>query len=218
MKTVIVFLADGMEMSEALLTVDILRRAGIDVITASVHPDWFEDELEGHDEDYRMRTFEELRKVTSSHKVTILADESADELIDNDVFRLADAIVLPGGRIGTDNLAKSGIVKNQILAFAEEGKAEDGEEPAKYIAAICAAPSVLAELGLLENKVVTCHPDFEEKLTSNGAIVNHESVAVTGNIITGQALGATIDFVLELVKKLSGEEVADRVRKNICYK
>lgn len=215
MKTAIVLMADGLEMCEALITVDLLRRAGIEVITTSIHPDWFEDELEGHDEEYRVKTFVELRKVVSSHKVTLLADASADELIDNEVFPLADVLILPGGRRGSENLAKSGIAKKQILEFAESGKAAEGEEPSRYIAAICAAPSILGELGVLDGKKATCHPDFEERMGE--AVLTQEKVTVDGNIITGQALGATFDFALEIIKKLEGEEAAERIRKNICY-
>lgn len=215
MKTAIVFMADGLEMCEALITVDLLRRAGIEVITTSIHPDWFEEELEGHDEEFRVKTFVELRKVVSSHKVTLLADASADELVDNEVFPMADALVLPGGRIGSENIAKSPIARKQILEFAESGEAADGEAPSRYIAAICAAPSILADLGVLDGKRATCHPDFEEKMS--GTILTQEKVTVDGNIITGQALGATFDFALEIIKKLVGEDAAERVKKNICY-
>ena len=74
----------------------------------------------------------------------------------------------------------------------------------KWLAAICAAPSVLASLGLLDGKPATCHPAFEAKMGK--ALLTHESVAVADNIITGQGLGAGIPFALALVKTLVDEK------------
>ena len=128
-KTAVVFMADGMEMCECLLTVDILRRAGVNVITASVM---------GH------------KKIISSHQVMLYADKVAEEVDFND----ADMVVLPGGRVGTENLWKSDIVQKQVVKFAAD--------PDKYVAAICAAPSILAGLGLLDDRKATCHPGFAE--------------------------------------------------------
>ena len=179
MKKVIVFLADGLEECEALLTVDILRRAGCLVTTASVTG---------------------KKEITSSHNVTFMADTLA-ETVD---FEEADMIFLPGGMPGTENLGKSSIVKEQCRIFAES----------KLVAAICAAPSVLASLGLLEGKRATCHPSFENKMA--GAVTRGEQVEVSGNIITGRALGASVQFSLELVKILEGEAAAETVKKAIC--
>lgn len=86
----------------------------------------------------------------------------------------------------------------------------------KMLAAICAAPSILAGLNLLTSRKATVHPGFAEKMA--GAVVHDEPVVVDGNIITGQGLGAAIPFALELVKILVGEEEAGRIRKGICYR
>lgn len=184
-KKAIVFMADGMEMCECLLTVDILRRAGVDVTTASVM---------------------DRKEVTSSHRVRMYADVMAEDAD----YEGADMIVLPGGRTGTENLASSSIVREQCVSFAG---AED-----RYIAAVCAAPSVLAGLGLLKGRKATCHPDFEEKTAQGGAGLTHESVTVDGNIITGQGLGATMDFALCLAEMLTGRDTAERIAGSICYR
>ena len=181
MKTAVVFLADGFEECEGLLVVDLLRRAGIHVITASVMG---------------------RKEILSSHQVTLLADACAEEVD----FRNADVVVLPGGMPGTTHLGENSIVCKQCTAFAAD----------KYVAAICAAPSVLAGLGLLVGKHATCHPAVEEKLS--GAIVTGEPVTVDGNIITGQGLGAGIPFALKLAEILAGKETADRIAAAICAK
>lgn len=181
MKTAIVFLADGFEECEGLLAVDLLRRAEVNVITASI-----------------MGRLE----IKSSHGVTLLADALAEEVD----FNAADIVVLPGGLPGTTYLEEHEVVKNQCMAFAK----------GKYVAAICAAPSVVASLGLLEGKPATCHPAFEGKMA--GAIVTEEPVTVAGNIITGQGLGAGIPFALKLVETLVNKETADKIAVAISYK
>lgn len=178
---VVVFLADGFEECEGLLVVDILRRAGLKVLMASIMG--------------RM-------DVKSSREILI----HADCLAENMDYDKAKMIVLPGGRLGTENLGKNEIVREQCKAFAAD----------KYVAAVCAAPSILAELGLLERKKITVHPDFEAKM--NGAVTTGESVTVDGNVITGQGLGATIDFSFKLIELLVGEANVQKIKTAICYK
>ena len=180
MKTVIVFLADGFEECEGLLIVDLLRRAKIKVITASVMG---------------------RREIVSSHGITLLADELAEDMD----FESADMVVLPGGGIGTKNLAESAIVLEQCRIFAAS----------KLLGAICAAPSILAGLGLMEGKPATCYPTFADRM--QGALLTDGQVAVAGNIITGQALGAAIPFALELIRHLKDAETAETVARKICW-
>ena len=180
MKTAVVFFADGFEECEGLLVVDLLRRAKINVITASVMG---------------------RKEILSSHRISLQADALAEEVD----FSLADMVILPGGIPGTNHLAASETVKAQCLAFAEK----------KKLSAICAAPSVLAALGLLKGKEATCYPSFEEKMA--GAVMSGKDVSVAGNIITGRALGAAIPFALELIRQLEGEETAQHVADTICY-
>lgn len=178
---VVVFFADGFEECEGLLVVDLLRRAGLKVIMASIMG---------------------RRDVRSSRDVLV----HTDCLAENVDYEKARMIVLPGGRIGTENLSKSNIVREQCIDFATN----------KYVAAVCAAPSLLADLGLLDGKKATVHPDYESKMGSS--IITREGVSVDCNIITGQGLGATIPFSLELVKALVSEKEAKRISDAICYR
>lgn len=180
----IVFLADGFEECEGLIAVDILRRAGVETIMASA--------MEG-------------LQIDSSRHIRVMADAMAADID----FDTVDLIVLPGGRLGTENLGANKIVVEKCREFAA---ATQG----KYVSAICAAPSLLAALGLLDGKRATCHPDFEGHMA--GAQLTGGSVAVDGNIITGQGLGASFDFSFELVRILTGQETVDQIKRAICYK
>ena len=160
MAKAVVFFAEGTEECEALLVVDLLRRAKVEVLVASASGS---------------------REILSSHKVHITADALAEEVDYSDV----DLVVLPGGIPGTPNLAANKTVTDTCVSFAKAGK---------KVAAICAAPSVLAALGLLEGKNATAH------------------------ITTSYGLGGAIPFALELVRQLAGEAEADRIRGAIAYR
>lgn len=177
----IVFLADGFEECEGLIVVDILRRAGVETIMASI-----------------MGRLE----IDSSRHIGVKADTLASDVDYNSV----DIIILPGGRLGTENLSKCDLVKELCVRFASDN----------YVAAICAAPSILAELCLLEEKEATCHPDYESAM--NGAILTGKSVTVDGSIITGQGLGTTFEFAFELARILVGEEKVQTIKKAICFR
>lgn len=141
--------------------------------------------------------------VTSSHNVTFMTDTTKEKAD----FSKYDGIVLPGGMPGTTNLGADETVNNVIKEFAAQGK---------LVAAICAAPSVLGQAGLLDGKKATCFPGFEDKLT--GADFTEDKVAVDGNIITSRGMGTTILFALEIVKYLTDEETADTVAGKIMWK
>jgi 4-methyl-5(b-hydroxyethyl)-thiazole monophosphate biosynthesis len=173
---VIVFLADGFEDIEALTVVDILRRAGIDVHTVGVSGSI----------------------VTSRSNVKVMADKKIGEINPNDY----DAVVLPGGTQGVQNLGKSLKLVEILKDFNEKGK---------LIAAICAAPSILAKIGLLENKRATIYPGMEKELPKPRA----ERVVVDGNIITSQGPGTAMEFALTLVEKLAGKSKAIELRKHL---
>ncbi len=177
----IVFLADGFEECEGLIAVDILRRAGIETLMASA--------MDG-------------LMIDSSRHIKVQADVMAADVD----YGTVDLVVLPGGRLGTENLGANELVVEKCRQFAA----------GKHLAAICAAPSLLAALGLLEGKRATCHPDFEGHM--KGAVLTGESVVTDGNITTGQGLGASFDFSFELVKLLAGEETVENIKKAICYK
>ena len=177
----IVFLANGFEECEGLITVDILRRAGVETVMASAM---------------------DVLMIDSSRHIKVQADMMAAD-VDYDS---ADMIVLPGGRLGTENLGANELVVEKCKEFAAN----------KHLAAICAAPSLLAALGLLEGKRATCHPDFESVMA--GAEMTGESFVTDGNITTGQGLGASFDFSFELVRILVGEEKVEQIKRAICYR
>lgn len=140
------------------------------------------------------------RDVKSSRGILV----HTDCLAENVDYENARMIVLPGGRIGTKNLAASELVTNKCMEFAKD----------KYVAAVCAAPSILANLNLM--KKTTVHPDFQDEM---GAIrVLNEYVVIDDNIITGQGLGATIPFALKLVEVLVSPEEAEQIKIAICYR
>ena len=118
-----------------------------------------------------------------------------------------DLVVLPGGIPGTPNLAANPAVTGAVQAMAAAGK---------KVAAICAAPSILASLGLLEGRKATAHAAFQDQLA--GAEVLDQEVVVDGNITTSYGLGGAIPFGLELVRQLAGPDEAARIQKAIAYK
>lgn len=144
----------------------------------------------------------EDRMVTGSHHIAVQADALASELD----FADFDGIFLPGGMPGTLHLKENALVRQTALDFAAAGKA---------VSAICAAPTVLADLGLLEGKKATCYPGFEKDMA--GAETTGEEFVRQGNLLTGHALGAAIPFGLELLAMLEGEEKAAQIRTAICY-
>lgn len=147
------------------------------------------------------------RTITSSHKVTITCDRS---LFDEDVDLAAyDLVVLPGGMPGTTNLAAC-----EPLA-AELRRRVENDLP---VAAICAAPTVLANLGLLEGRNATCYPNLQHVLVEKGATLGEGTVVVDGNITTSCGMGTAIDFGLELVAQLHSREEADNIAQSIVYK
>lgn len=142
------------------------------------------------------------KEVTGSHKITVLADQ----IFENVDFENLDGIVLPGGMPGTTNLMQHSGVNEVIKSFAGDGK---------LIAAICAAPSVLGQAGLLEGKRAACYPGFEEQLTD--AVVCTDKVVRDGNIITSRGMGTAIPFALALTAYFQGQEKADEIGKSIIY-
>ncbi len=171
---VYLFLADGFEETEALATVDLLRRAGVDICTVSIS---------------------ECEYVTGSHGVTV----KSDCLFSAKDFADADMLVLPGGMPGTKNLGEHAGLCALLKQFNADGK---------YLAAICAAPSVLGKLGILEGKQATCYPGFEQALGDSfigGVLVESK------NIITAKGPGVAFDFALAIISLLKGEAVAAEV-------
>ena len=144
----------------------------------------------------------ESREITTSHGIEMKTDRVFKETDFSD----ADMLVLPGGMPGTLHLKEhAGLCR--LLNQAEKKE--------KHIAAICAAPSVLGELGMLKGKRACCYPSFEEKL--NCLEVSYEPVVTDGRITTSRGMGTAVRFSLELVSVLYGKEKADEIAESIVY-
>ncbi|MGF0065310.1 DJ-1 family glyoxalase III [Lachnospiraceae bacterium SGI.085] len=141
-------------------------------------------------------------EVAGAHGITFLADAKKDEV----VFSTLDGIVLPGGMPGTTNLGADETVDKVIREFAAGGK---------LVAAICAAPSVLGQAGILNGKHATSYPGFEPKLT--GAVTSEDSVVQDGNVITSRGMGTAIAFALEIVSYFTDKKTADKLAESIIY-
>ncbi|MBL8768146.1 MAG: DJ-1/PfpI family protein [Planctomycetes bacterium] len=170
MKSVLVPLAPGCEEMEVVIVVDVLRRAGADVVLAGLEPGPTE----------------------ASRGVRIVADRALDEV---EIARF-DAVVLPGGGPGTARLRADARVRRVVTEFAAAGK---------LVAAVCAAPTVLLDAGILAGKRVTAHPSVHAELARAGVRVDSaQRVVVDGALITSQAPGTCFEFAFALVSALFG--------------
>lgn len=140
------------------------------------------------------------REITGAHGITVLADASEEDL----ALTSAEMIVLPGGMPGTLNLANSPTVLRAVERAHREGA---------YLAAICAAPSILGDLGLLKGKEAVCFPGFEDRLI--GATLSDRRVVRDGRVITAAGMGVALDFGLALVEALLGVERARELREAV---
>lgn len=142
------------------------------------------------------------KTITSSHGITILADVSEDEVV---LSEDVEAVILPGGLPGTLNLDASKTVSEALKYCADHSK---------IVAAICAAPTVLKNKGLLERKKATVFPNFIEKL---GCCYVDKDVVVDGNVITARGMGVSLEFAFALLEALRGTEAAENMKKTVCY-
>ena len=176
MPKVAVILADGFEEVEAIAIIDVLRRAGIDVVAAGLH--------DGH--------------ITSTHKVKIIPDTVIDTVKADDF----DMLVLPGGQPGSDNLNADARVIALIKSFSQKGK---------LTGAICAAPFVLGNAGVLAGKRATSYPSYKDKL--GGATYEEKTVVEDGNVLTSRGAGTALAFGLAIVARLVGAEKAQKIKE-----
>lgn len=179
---VYVLLGTGFEEMEALAPVDLMRRAGIDVLTVGVTG----------------------KIVYGGHNIGVEADILLEEM---DLTQL-DMIVLPGGLGGVAS-ARASQGAMDALKFAWEN--------GKFVAAICAGPTVLADLHITDNKQVTCYPGCEEQM---GSVLMNDSVPCIrdGKLITGASAGCAIPFALALIDALKGAETAKVIEKQIVIR
>ncbi len=179
---VYVFFADGFEEVEALTTVDLIRRAGVEL---------------------KMVSIMERKTVYGAHGINIETD-----LLFEDIDEEAEMMILPGGMPGTTNLkAHQGLARLLKKQYEEK----------KWLAAICAAPSVFAELGFLMEKNATSYPGWLKSGENCGSYLEEE-VVVDGKIVTSRGVGTAIAFSLALIKILVDEEMSDRIAASIIYK
>lgn len=153
--------------------------------------------------DTQMVSITDERLVTGSHQIPIQTDicmKDAD-------FSKTELLVLPGGMPGTLHLGACRPLTDLLVQFHKEGKC---------VAAICAAPSVLGDLGILKGKKAACYPSFESRLT--GADVSFDEVAADGNVITSRGMGTAIPFALALVAKLTSEKRAEELGRDIIFR
>jgi 4-methyl-5(b-hydroxyethyl)-thiazole monophosphate biosynthesis len=140
--------------------------------------------------------------VTGSHKIAVSADIALSD-IDIDTALM---IVFPGGQHGTDNLKADPKIAAMLQTAAAKGI---------YIAAICAAPSILGEAGLLEGKEAICFPGFEKAL--KGANISQHSVVQDGQFITAKGAGVAAKFGFKLLSLLTDTDTAARIRSVMQY-
>jgi len=178
---VYVVLAEGFEEIEALTPVDLLRRAGIETFTVGVGG----------------------TEIAGGQGITVKCDTTIDKID----YEGMDMLVLPGGKLGVDNLFASGEVK-ALLQRAYDDK--------KLIGAICAAPTILGRLGMLEGRRAVCYPGCEDALIG-AKLQLDERVTSDDNIITGEAAGSSVSFALKLIAMLRGWQCAEKVRQAIRY-
>lgn len=172
------FLADGFEETEAIGSLDVIKRAGLDIKTVSIDKEF----------------------VTGSHGVAVKADILKEEIN----FEEIDGIILPGGLPGTTNLQKDETVQKAISYCEKNGL---------LMAAICAAPMVLGEAGVLNGKTAVCYPGFEEHL--KGARISAESCTLSQNVICAKGAGVSMIFGAEIVdyfKKGEGRKILDAMQ------
>ncbi len=142
------------------------------------------------------------KKVTGSHRICVEMDKLFEEVN----FDETDMIVLPGGMPGTINLEAFEPLMKQVEIFYEKEK---------YIAAICAAPSIFGHKGMLKGKTACANPGFESHL--EGACVVQEPAVVDGKVITSRGMGTAIPFGLAILEQLKGAEAASDMKEKLVY-
>lgn len=178
---VYVLLGTGFEEMEAIAPIDLLRRAGIGVITVGING----------------------QTINGSHGIPVTADIT----VENWDARDLDMVVLPGGLGGVASIKACPKALEIVHQAYDNGR---------FVAAICAAPTILAQLGITDGKEAVCYPGFEENMGS--ARMQDTAFVRGGNVITGASAGCAIPFALALIAALRGEDAAQQVRKQIVIR
>lgn len=143
-------------------------------------------------------------EIRGARNINVVADTVISKMSDD-----ADMLILPGGMPGTNYLKESAEVKAAILKYLEADK---------YLAAICAAPTVYGEMGLLKGKKATCYPGLESSLIGAEWTGENVKVAVDGQFITSRGVGTAADFALKLIEILDSREKAEQIATSVVYK
>ncbi len=178
MASVLVPLAQGCEELEAVTIVDLLRRAGIGVVTAGLDD----------------------QPVRASRGMVLVPDTTLDEALKQEY----DMLVLPGGLPGADHLNEDDRIRGLLTKMAQSDR---------YTAAICAAPGVLASVGLLGGKRATAFPGVLDGFPAID--YRREAVVEDGKVITSRGPGTAMDFALVLIEKLVGRDKRDEVEAGL---
>ncbi len=179
---VYLLLGTGFEETEAIAPLDLMRRAGIEVLSVGISG----------------------KTVTGSHNIPIEADITIGEM---DLTNL-DMIVVPGGLGGVASIRASQEALD-ALRFAWDND--------KFVAAICAGPTILSDLGITDGKKATCYPGFEKEMAKATMLANVPCVR-DGKLITGTSAGCAIPFGLALVEALKGAETAQKIADQIVIR
>lgn len=143
------------------------------------------------------------RQVVSSHNITVTADLTLEELDREQV----DMLMLPGGLGGVEAISSNMHAQALLQYCYDHGR---------WLAAICAAPTILANLGMLDRRKAVCYPGMEE-LMGSAVVQKGSPVVVDGHIITGEAAGSAYPFGLKLVEILKGPAAAAQVKDTVHY-
>ena len=180
-KRILVLLAEGCEEMEVVIPSDLAVRAGLDVVMAGI---------EGID-------------ITGSHGISLIADCEIVDIAD-EIF---DAVIIPGGMPGAENIANNEVAMEVIQRHADKEK---------LICAICAAPGVvLGDTRILDDRMVTCYPGFEKYLV--GAEYTAALVERDGLMFTGKGPAAALALGYAIVEHFCGEEVAEGLKQGMMY-
>lgn len=144
------------------------------------------------------------KKVMGAHGIEVTADLTLNEYKED----TAEMLILPGGSEGTKNLEENPRIREILLSAAQRGL---------YIAAICAAPTILAKMGLLEKEKATCYPSLASVLIDNGVKYKNDKVVCSSRFITSMGAGTSGEFAFTLVEKLLSKSKASEIRLTMVY-
>lgn len=180
MTSVLVPLAEGFEEMEAVTIIDILRRAGFDVVAAGL----------------------EAGPILASRGVRVVPDTTLDEALKREF----DMVVLPGGNVGTDNLNRDARIHEILKKMADSDR---------FVGAICAAPVVLANAGVLKGKQATSYPGCLDQMSLPDTTYKSDKVVKDGKIITSRGPGTAVDFGLAIIEALAGKDKRDEIENQL---